>query len=230
MAHECAAWSNPETLLRRDLQLRRFRTQRYAAEGEDSYARSLKEKAEKLRRDVLELEQSKAQVGYEKLRRESEERRRQQEVRARYSAFLPILKPDGRTVDEQIQFPPYYENESSFIITCQARLPLGLVLGESESFAGAIVVDEVAAQSSGAQAGVQVGDIVRAFTACKMQMEQPAWQLIAGGIGRPKMFRYIHPVGVDKRVSFDMHLEALMSNRLDSEQRPVILVLERKEK
>jgi hypothetical protein len=195
----------------------------------DNEAQSLKEKAEQLRREISVIEQSKVEREREQQRQVEEARQEQQSLRERYSAVLPILKPDGNTVTEQVRFPPYHPEGTSYILTCEAPLPLGLVLGESEQFAGAIVVDEVASDSHGASAGIQCGDIVRAFTACRMQMEQPAWQLMAGGIGRPKMYRYIHAVGVDRRVSFDMHLEALGSNRLDPEQRPVLLVLERKE-
>jgi hypothetical protein len=195
----------------------------------DDNAQILKEKAEQLRQEISAFEETKSKLEQEKQRQIVETLQEQQALRERYSAILPILKPDGSTIDEQIQFPPYHNDGSSYIITCEATLPLGLVLGESEDFAGAIVVDQVVSKSNGDQAGVRVGDIVRAFTACKLQMEQPAWQLMAGGIGRPKMYRYIHPVGVDKRVSFEMHLEALVSNRLDPDQRPVLPVLERQE-
>lgn len=191
-------------------------------------AEYLKQKAEQLRQEISVFEEKKSQLGREKEEQLERERRAREALRDRYVATLPILKPDGSTSDERVDFPPYHQDSSSFILTCEARLPLGLVLGESELFAGAIVVDEVAEGSNGGQAGVQVGDIVRAFTACRMQMEQPMWQLMAGGIGRPKMFRYVHPVGVERQVSFEMHLEALVSNRLDPENRPVILVLERR--
>ena len=200
-----------------------------ATTPDDSNAQDLKQKAEQLRKEISAFEQTKSELEQDKQRQAEETRRQQQAIRDRYSAVLPILKPDGSIVDERIQFPPYHPQGTSSILTCQAPLPLGLVLGESEQFAGGIVVDEVASDSHGAKAGIQVGDLVRAFTACRMQMEQPAWQLMAGGIGRPKMYRFIHAVGVDKRVSFDVHLEALMSNRLDPEQRPVIIVLERQE-
>jgi hypothetical protein len=67
---------------------------------------------------------------------------------------------------------------------------MGLMLGESTSteFAGAIAVVEVSPSGTAAQAQVQTGDILRACTACKMEMEMemPTWQIIAGGIGRPK--------------------------------------------
>lgn len=114
----------------------------------------------------------------------------------------------------------------SFIMACQADLPLGILLGEHEELPGAIRVDEVAANSNGEQASVQEGDLLRACTACQQTMETPTWQLLAGGIGQPKTKRFMF--ATDGR-PFEEVMEAVASNRMDPEGRPVWLVLERPE-
>lgn len=111
---------------------------------------------------------------------------------------------------------------TSFIAECATSLPLGILLGEGEEeFAGSVNVDGIAAGSNGEKAGIRPGDIVRAFTACIMEMELPTWQLIAGGIGVPKTKRFMY--SVDGR-PFEEVMHAVSSNRMDPEQRPVILV------
>jgi hypothetical protein len=59
-----------------------------------------------------------------------------------------------------------------------------------------------------------------------MEMEQPTWQLIAGGIGRPKTVRFMY--SVDNR-PFGEVMDAIGSNRMDPERRPVLIVVERRE-
>lgn len=112
----------------------------------------------------------------------------------------------------------------TFITTCEAPLPIGIILGESEDIPGAMVVDEVAEQSNGEAAGVQVGDILRACTACRAMMKAPTWQILAGGIGQPETARFMYMV--DGR-PFEEVMEAIGSNRMDPEQRPIVLVLEK---
>ena len=68
-------------------------------------------------------------------------------------------------------------------------LPLGCILEEGEQGDGRVVVAEVAAGSSAAAAGVRAGDVLRATSAVRPQMEMPTWQLLLGGIGQPKLFR-----------------------------------------
>lgn len=114
---------------------------------------------------------------------------------------------------------------SSRIEVCTASLPLGIVLGESEEFPGAICIDEVAGGSNGGMAGVQVGDLLRACTACQVTMETPTWQLMVGGIGMPKTKRFMF--SVDGR-RFEEVMDAVASNRMDPEERPIVLVLERR--
>jgi len=196
------------------------------AEADNDKIRQLRLEAEKLRNDVLALEQAKA----EQLQRENERLKEQEEAqmmqRARYSATVPILRPDGSTQEMTVGFPPFFANNTSYITIKEALLPLGVILGESELFSGAIAIDEVSTASNGYQAGLRVSDLVRGFTACKMQMEQPAWQLLVGGIGRPKTFRYMY--SADFR-PFEEVMSAMGSNRMDPEGRPVLIVLERQD-
>lgn len=107
---------------------------------------------------------------------------------------------------------------------CTASLPLGIILGESEEFPGAVSVDEVTPDSNGQLAGVLEGDLLRACTACQVIMETPTWQILVGGIGMPKTKRFMF--SVDNR-PFEEVMDAIGSNRMDPEERPVILVLER---
>ena len=109
---------------------------------------------------------------------------------------------------------------------CTASVPLGLVLGESEDIVGAVCVDEVAEGSNGEASGVKAGDLLRACTACQMVMDTPTWQILAGGIGVPKTKRFMY--SVDAR-PFEEVLDAVSSNRMDPEERPAVLVLERRD-
>lgn len=195
-----------------------FKTLLRAAGADD-----LQDQARKLREEV---------EAFERTKREAKEAVQQQELQAKmeiqqakdfYSAVLPILKPDGSTVDEKVEFTPVSKNQDTCIVTMEGELPLGMILEEGEA-AGTVVVDQVAPDSNAAKAGIVVGDILRACTACKMNMEAPTWQLIAGGIGRPKIKRMVY--SVDRR-PFEEVMDALGSNRMDPEGRPVILVVER---
>jgi hypothetical protein len=55
--------------------------------------------------------------------------------------------------------------------------------------------------------------------------EQPTWQLLAGGIGRPKTMRYMFSTDYKP---FELVMEAIASNRMDPEGRSVLLVVERR--
>eukprot|EP00566_Odontella_aurita_P028331 CAMPEP_0113554252 /NCGR_PEP_ID=MMETSP0015_2-20120614/16049_1 /TAXON_ID=2838 /ORGANISM="Odontella" /LENGTH=200 /DNA_ID=CAMNT_0000455379 /DNA_START=361 /DNA_END=963 /DNA_ORIENTATION=+ /assembly_acc=CAM_ASM_000160 len=187
-------------------------------------ARKLREQAELLRREVEDVERQKQEVA--RVEREEEEKIESQkrDTRLRYSTEVPILKGDGTTVMERVDFPPRIAGGKSRIKACQASLPLGIILGESEDLPGMICVDEVASGSNGEAAGVQKGDVLRACTACQVTMETPTWQLLAGGIGQPKTKRFMF--SVDGR-PFEEIMDAVASNRMDPEERPAYLVLER---
>jgi hypothetical protein len=146
----------------------------------------------------------------------------------RYSAVVPILKPDGSTVEEQVQFSLRLASATSKIgeiIVVQASLPSGMILGESETLQGMTVVDDIADDSNAQLADLRVGDLVLACTACCVEMEQPTWNLIVGGIGRPKVVRFMYSVNYQP---FEQVMEAVGSNRMDPDGRSLLLVLERK--
>jgi hypothetical protein len=193
----------------------------------EDIAKQLREQAERLREEVASFQRGKDDA----LRAEQEAaelvRQEKQAIRSRYSAEVPILKGDGSTVLEQIDFPPRFKDGKSYITKLEARLPLGVILGESQDMPGLTVVDEVAQGSNGDLAGLQVGDVVRACTACQAMMKAPTWQILAGGIGMPETQRFMF--SVDGR-PFEEVMGALGSNRMDPQGRPVVLVVERRGK
>ena len=209
---------------------------------DDDAAKALQEKAAALRREVEAFEASKQEES-DKLETEAREvQREKDDFRLRYSAEVPILKGDGAIVMERCDFAPRMtkiqdaedddddDAESkplSRIIAFQAPLPLGIVLGQDEDLPLAqrpTTIDAVAEGSNGEKAGVRVGDCLRACTACQVTMEQPTWQLIAGGIGRPKTTRMMF--GTDNQ-PFEQVMDAIGSNAMDPESRDVWLVVER---
>uniref|UniRef100_A0A7S1V1G7 PDZ domain-containing protein n=1 Tax=Grammatophora oceanica TaxID=210454 RepID=A0A7S1V1G7_9STRA len=193
--------------------------------GASDDAKQLQEKAELLRKEISSFEQNKVDATRREKAAVQKEQAKKQEKRNRYSAEIPIFKQDGSTVVERVDFPPRHKDGSSYIDVAEAFLPLGMIFGESEVFPGAVCVDELAEGSNAEAAGVQVGDLLRACTACQTIMDTPAWQILAGGIGMPKTKRYMY--SIDGR-PFEEVMEALSSNRMDPEQRPVVLVLEKR--
>lgn len=189
-------------------------------------AEQLRRKAEQLRNEVNRFEKAKQAGQMEQLAKEEQVRAEREQRRDRYSCVVPILKPDGSTVMERCDFPPrFYDNNnnnSSFVTTVEASLPLGILLGENND--GSISIDDVAESGNGATAGLRVTDLLRAITACRVDMTLPTWQLLAGGIGRPKTVRFMYQV--DDRPLNEV-MAAVTSNRLDPENRPVLLVVER---
>jgi len=209
---------------------------RLYANKDDDAAKALQEKAAALRREVDAFEASKQEVSNELQKQAEDQRREKDSLRMRYQATVPILKGDGTISMERCDFPPRMtktpevgeENGPlSRIIAFQASLPLGLVLGQDEELPveqRPTTVDAVAEGSNGELAGVKVGDCLRACTACQVTMEQPTWQLIAGGIGRPKTTRMMF--STDNK-PFEEVMDAIASNAMDPESREVWLVVER---
>ncbi len=206
------------------------------AEKDDDAAKALQEQAAALRREVEAFEASKQEES-DKIEFEAKEQQQaKDELRLRYSAEVPILKGDGSVVMERCDFPPRMTKMPqdgdeaaplSRIVAIQAPLPLGILLGQDEELPVAqrpTTIDEVAPGSNGEQAGVRVGDCLRACTACQVTMEQPTWQLIAGGIGRPKTTRMMF--STDNK-PFEEVMDAIASNAMDPESRDVWLVVER---
>jgi len=202
------------------------RIRSYLEGSPENLAEDLRKQAEKLRKEVASFQQEKEESAEAERRSVEKIQEEKETIRQQYSAQVPILKGDGQTMVERIDFPPRRADGTSYIKTLEASLPLGLILGESEEISGLTVVDEVAEGSNGEQAGVQVGDIVRACTACQTMMKAPTWQILAGGIGMPKTQRMMY--NIDGR-PFEEVMNAIASNRMDPQERPVILVVERQE-
>jgi hypothetical protein len=228
LSKETAAFASPRRLA---AQLRHLERHVLHSTNNDDDTNKLLEKARKLREEVSAVEKSKAEVQKQNDAKEQAQREAEMEVkkqkdqqRLRYSAEVPILKDMGEEVMERVDFTPRLKGGKSRIVTIQAPLPLGLVLGEDETIPGLTSVDEVAEEGNGAAAGVKQGDIVRAITACQTTMETPTWQLLAGGIGQPKTKRFMY--SVDGRPLEEV-LNAIGSNRMDVQGRDVWLVLER---
>jgi hypothetical protein len=190
-------------------------------------AERLKEKARLLREEIETFEKEKDSLEDEERREIQAEFDSKQAWIDQYSAVVPILKPDGSTVEEKVQFPPRLEGNESSILVLEAPLPLGIVLGEDQTIPGMTCVDEVSEGSNGQLAGFQVGDLVRACTACRVEMETPTWQLMAGGIGRPKTMRFMFSCDFKP---FEQVMEGLGSNRMDPEERSILVVVERQTK
>lgn len=186
----------------------------------------IRSKAEQLREEVNQFERAKESQALKEQRSREEIATKKMNERMRYAVEVPILKSDGSEVMETVDFPPRMKSigKKSIVLAVQATLPLGIILGESDKITGMTAVDEVAVGSNGDLAGVKVGDLLRGCTACQVTMEMPTWQLMAGGIGRPKTTRMMY--SADGR-PFEEIMEAVGSNRLDPSERAAWLVLER---
>jgi len=196
-----------------------------AEENAATEAELLKERARKLREEIDSFQRNKDSLEEAERKKIQAELDIKQAYIDQYSCVVPILKPDGTTVKEKVQFPPRYEKGTSKILVLESPLPLGIILGEHETIPGLTVVDEVGDGSNGQSAGFMVGDLIRACTACRVEMEQPTWQLIVGGIGRPKTMRFIFSTDFKP---FETVMDALASNRMDPDERSVIVVVERR--
>ena len=188
---------------------------------------SLREKAAQLRQEVSEFENSKQEQKQEQDKARQELLQQKEETRMRYSAEVPILKSDGNVEMERCDFAPRIKSEDgklSRIIAIQAPLPIGIVLGQSEEMPGLTTVDDIAEGGNGDVAGMKVGDLLRACTACQVTMDMPTWQLMAGGIGRPKTTRMMF--STDGKF-FEEVMGAIGSNSMDPNGRPAWLVVER---
>jgi hypothetical protein len=207
--------------------------------------------AEQLRNEIAQFEQQKSRDNELRQQEQNDILNQEKQLQDRYSAIVPILKPDGTTVMERCTFTPIYTDGTSFITTIESDLPLGIIIGEVTSTDTTneendtntilqqrvpyIAIDEMSPNSNGEINGLQTGDIIHACTACKVDMELPTWQLLLGGIGRPKTNRYMHSVVSDGTLRsrssslLEQTMNAIASNRFDPEQRPILLVIERRE-
>lgn len=76
------------------------------ASSKDEEARRFKEEADRIRAEVASFEQEKKNVELEEERKEREIISQKEKVRTRDSAEVPILKGDGSTVVEHVDFAP----------------------------------------------------------------------------------------------------------------------------
>jgi len=217
---ECALGYVPRIFHPRQSLVAKATSEQSAAEE----AELLRKQARKLREEIDSFQKAKDSLEGEERREIQAELDAKQAWIDQYSAVLPILKPDGTTVEENVQFPPRFSGNESSILVLEAPLPLGLILGEHETIPGMTTVDEVGEGSNGETAGFEVGDLIRVCTACRVEMEQPMWQLMAGGIGRPKTVRFVYSTDFKP---FEQVMDALGSNRMDPMERSVLIVVER---
>lgn len=115
----------------------------------------------------------------------------------------------------------------SELLCVRLDMPLGMVVEEAEDgiAKGNPFVADIADGSSADNGGVEVGDIVRATTSVIMGMEYPPWQLMLGGVGRPKLQKVLIPTQGEP---FDKVSAAIVSNSRDAKGNgQVIFVLER---
>lgn len=78
----------------------------FASSSSEDEARRLKEEARRLKEEVVSFEQQKKNVAREEERKLKQELSQKKQVRMRFSAEVPILKGDGTTVVERVDFPP----------------------------------------------------------------------------------------------------------------------------
>lgn len=146
------------------------------------------------------------------------------------SVVLPIANPDWTVEEKECFFAPRNPSTEAKLLAFDVPVPCGLILAERDDETGTpcVVVAEVGRASNAEKAGLLEGDILRATTAVRQQMEMPTWQLLGGGIGRPRLFRFVFGADLDAKPqrTFEEVLGAVASNRLD--ERPAILVVERK--
>jgi len=195
-------------------------------------AEELRVQAAKIRSEISDFEQAK-QDEKDKIQAQIEEAKiEKQQIRDQYSVDIPILKGDGSTEIERVDFAPRaskaegVEGVESEILAFYSPLPLGMIIGEIEEIPGLFMIDEIPdyENANSAKAGLQVGDYVRAVTACQTTMETPTWQLMMGGIGVPKTKRFMFSIDGE---TFENVMDAIGSNRMDPEERDICIVVER---
>mmetsp|Transcript_11821 Transcript_11821/g.15449 ORF Transcript_11821/g.15449 Transcript_11821/m.15449 type:complete len:271 (-) Transcript_11821:896-1708(-) len=215
-----------------------------SSDGEVDIARRLKERAAKLREEISDFEKNKADELKTQKNLDRKHQERKERIKQQYSVNIPILKQDGKVVEENVFFSPRVFGEeglkenkveaddnqfASIILRVDLPLPLGIVIGEEfdkTSGSALVTVDEIDSEVNEMAVNLlQAGDIIRGCSATQTQMSTPTWQLVAGGIGQPKTVRFMY--SCDDR-PFEEVMEAIKSNRMDPQGRPCVLVIERK--
>jgi len=185
--------------------------------------------AEKLREEAAIFENDKAETAAA-VKAQRDERARENDLyQQKWTVNLPILKQDGRTIDEDVPFKPLLsDGNNSTLLRCEVPLPMGVILGESTVNNRLFTTVDEIADDSPAVGILQIGDILRATTATQRQMATPTWQLLVGGIGQPKTVRFMFATD-STRSNFGEVMDAVKSNRDDPQGRPAVLVVERLE-
>ena len=90
------------------------------SDGVEDEAQKLRELASQLRGEVEAFQQEKDDVAAAEQKARDEVMAAKQETRMKYSTEVPILKGDGQTVMERVDFPPRIKDGKSFIMAVQA--------------------------------------------------------------------------------------------------------------
>lgn len=94
------------------------------------------------------------------------------------SAVLPITRSDWSVEDTECFFEP--RTQGSSLLQFDVAVPCGVILQESDDPEGRpiVVVGAVGEGSNAEAAGLLPGDILRATSAVRQQMEMPTWQIL----------------------------------------------------
>lgn len=122
--------------------------------------------------------------------------------------------------------------DASRLLSVRLDMPLGMLLEEDGGSTAddaaatlAPVVGELLDGGSASSGGVCVGDLLRATTAVKMGMSYPTWQLMLGGVGKPKLQKVLYSTYNEP---FETVMAALGSNSQQQQGNgQIILFLER---
>lgn len=99
-----------------------------ATTGDDEVER-MKKEAERIRTEIASFERSKAEAVQRELQEQEQIKSSKQKKRLQYSAEVPILKGDGSTVVERVDFPPRIKDGTSntFVVSSRGGIHFLLV-------------------------------------------------------------------------------------------------------
>lgn len=96
--------------------LRQYKTTLSANDSREEEARRLKDQAARIRSEVASFEQEKKNMARQEEEKQEEISSQKQLERLRYSAELPILKEDGSTVVQRVDFAPRIKDGKSMYL------------------------------------------------------------------------------------------------------------------
>lgn len=82
----------------------------------ENEAQRLKEEADALRAEVASFEQQKQDIARQEEEKQQQILSEKQKIRMRYSAEVPILKGDGTTVVERVDFSPRMKDGTARVV------------------------------------------------------------------------------------------------------------------